>query len=324
MQIHREQFLRYCVGSAATLGLPKSVLSKLEQALSVEGLVQPKVIWLNGANCCGCTLSLTNLFNKANPTATTDSLFDTIDHNFHPSLMVKADNLTIEQLANITEGNFILAVDGGIPTAYNGYGCMLWTDQGEEVTVKEAVQMLAPKAAVVLAIGTCASFGAVPFDDPNQTDIVSVGELTGVTTVNIPGCPTHPDWIVWTLAHLLSGETLQTDDHHRPIELYGTPTHEHDAGKEELNSTQNALQFTKVAWSTTASLLEVKGRGLAGHIVTIYNVDSGALLGAVPVSKSGRWTFRHKNPSPIPLRLLAKIGDETVFSEVAKAAFISH
>ncbi len=324
MQIHKQQFLRYCVRSAATLGLPTSVLGKLEQALAAEGLLLPKVIWLNGANCTGCTLSLTNLFNEKNPTDITDSLFNTIDQNFRPSLMVEADDLTTKQLTDAAQGNYILAVDGGIPTAYNGYSCLLWTDREEEVTIMEAVQMLAPNAATVLAIGTCASFGGMPSDDPNPTGIVSVSELTGVATVNIPGCPTHPDWIVWTIAHLLSGETLQTDDHNRPVELYGTPIPKHHTDNEEPDSSNNSLQFTKVAWSTKTALLEVKGKGHAGHIVTIYNVDSGALLGAVSVNLSGRWKLRHKNPSPIPFRLLAKIGNETVFSEVAKAPGITH
>ena len=47
MRIERRQFLKYCVGSAAALGLPMTVLGKLEQALASDAVSLPKVIWLN-------------------------------------------------------------------------------------------------------------------------------------------------------------------------------------------------------------------------------------------------------------------------------------
>lgn len=87
MRIHRRQFLKYCVGSAATLGLPLTVLGKLEQALAAGGTGLPKVIWLNAANCTGCTVSLSNLFSETGPTDIADLLTNTIDLIFHPTLM---------------------------------------------------------------------------------------------------------------------------------------------------------------------------------------------------------------------------------------------
>ena len=237
MQIQRRQFLKYCIGSAAALGLPMTVLGKLEQALAAPGDPLPKVIWINAANCSGCTVSLANLFSTSGPTDIVDLLVNTIDLTFHSTLMGAAGDLAIQQLKETTQGSYILAVEGGVPTAFNGHTCMLWTEVGKDVTAMEAVQMLAPNAAAILSIGTCASYGGMPAGDPNPTGIVSVSELTGLTTVNIPGCPTHPDWIVWTIAHLLSGVMPQLDSHNRPLELYGTEIHkvcprkEHDEAK---------------------------------------------------------------------------------------------
>lgn len=207
------------------MGLPMGVVGKLEEAMAANGPELPKVIWLNGANCSGCTVSLANLFSDTGPADVADLLFNTIDLAFHPTLMAAAGDLAVQQLNDTAAGNYILAVDGGIPTAFGGNTCLLWTDGDKEVTALEAVEMLAPNASAVLSIGTCASYGGIPAGNPNPTGIVSVEELIGSKTINIPGCPTHPDWIVWTVAHLISGQTPQLDDRNRPSALYGTKIH---------------------------------------------------------------------------------------------------
>lgn len=226
MRIHRRQFLRYCVGSAAALGLPMTVIGKLEKAMAADSNTLPKVIWLNGANCTGCTVSLSNLFSSTGPTDIADLLFNTIDLAFHSTLMSAAGDLAVQQIYDATQGSYILVVEGGIPTAFGGHTCLLWSEGGRDVTAMEAVKSLAPNAAAVLSIGTCASYGGIPAAGANPTGVVSVGQLAGVNTVNIPGCPTHPDWIVWTIAHLLAGETLQLDSRGRPSALYSRSVHD--------------------------------------------------------------------------------------------------
>jgi hydrogenase small subunit len=179
---------------------------------------------LNGANCTGCTVSLANRFSSQAPTDIADLLVNTIDLVFHPNLMGASGDLAVENLIQATTGDFILAVDGGIPTAFGGATCMVWTENGHEVTALEAVRALAPKAKAVLSIGTCASFGGIPAGNPNPTGIRSVREASGRSTINIPGCPTHPDWIVWTIAQLLTGATVSLDSFGRPATLFGPET----------------------------------------------------------------------------------------------------
>jgi len=222
MRVDRRQFLKYCLGSAAVLGLPISVITRLESAQAAD---LPKVIWLNAANCTGCTVSLANLFSDSGPVDIADLLINTIDLTFHPTLMGAAGDLAVQQLLDTAAGSYILAVEGGIPTAFGGHACMLWTQNGHDVTALEAVQTLAPDAAAVLSIGTCASYGGIPAGNPNPTGIVSVSEASGVATINIPGCPSHPDWIVWTIANLLAGVVPQLDGSGRPQELYGRAVH---------------------------------------------------------------------------------------------------
>jgi len=230
--VSRRDFMKYCIGSAAVLGLNLSVLGKLEKALAAGDF--PPIIWLNGANCTGCTVSLANLFSNNDGTKdVADLLINTINLAFHPNLMGAAGDLAVAQLKSATQGAFVLAVDGGIPTAFGGRTCMLWTEDGREITALEAVRDLAPKAAAVLSIGTCASFGGIPAGNPNPTGIQSISRISGVSTVNIPGCPSHPDWVVGTIAQLLAGESPSLDSDGRPKAFFGQKIHERCPRKEE-------------------------------------------------------------------------------------------
>lgn len=225
--IDRRSFLKYCITSATVLGLDGSVVAKLEAALAKNGEGLPTVIWLACANCTGCTVSLANLIGGDAPTDVGDLLLNTIWLEYHPNLMGAAGDLAVSTLNSAAAGDYILAVEGGIPTAFGGNTCMLWTDvTGHEVTAMEAVSWLAPGAMAVLSIGTCASFGGIPKGNPNPTGIVSVEDFTGLPVINIPGCPTHPDWIAWTVAQFLAGASIELDDRRRPRQFFSKKIHE--------------------------------------------------------------------------------------------------
>jgi hydrogenase small subunit len=253
MLIKRRDFLKYCIGSAAALGLDLSVLGTLQKALAADGAGLPKVIWLNGANCTGCTISLANLISDDGPTDVADLLVNYLDVVFHPNLMGAAGDLAVQCLNEAAGGDFILVVDGGIPTAFNGHTCILWTESGHEVTAKEAVLSLSAKASAILCIGTCSSYGGIPAGNPNPTQIKSVSELTGRQTINIPGCPAHPDWIVWTVANLLAGVTPELDDRSRPRQLYKEEIHK--------NCPKKGLGETKIFGEDNKCLKELGCKG---------------------------------------------------------------
>ncbi|MEZ4483565.1 MAG: hypothetical protein R2864_02875 [Syntrophotaleaceae bacterium] len=122
-------------------------------------------------------------------------------------------------------GSFILAVEGASRLFYNGKTCILWSENDVDVTAQVAVNELAAKAAKILSIGTCAAYGGIPAGSPNPTNIKSIKALTGRNTINIPGCPPHPDWIVWTIAQLLAGNNPSLDSAGRPTALYGSTVH---------------------------------------------------------------------------------------------------
>ena len=53
-----------------------------------------------------------------------------------------------------------------------------------------------------------------------------MSQVTGRQVINIPGCPTHADWIVWTIAQLLAGAPIPLDASGRPREFFSRRIHE--------------------------------------------------------------------------------------------------
>lgn len=120
-------------------------------------------------------------------------------------------------------GGHILIVEGAIPTAAGGKYCYVWKENGQDVTMASAVTSLASRAKAIIAVGSCASFGGVPAANP-VTGSKSLGTFLNKPVINLPGCPSHPDWIVGTIVSLLSGQTPALDSSRRPTAYYKSQT----------------------------------------------------------------------------------------------------
>jgi hydrogenase small subunit len=225
MTVSRRQFLELCKNGAAAVGLSAVNLSLLEKALAKPGA--PSVIWLSGSSCTGCSVSFLNRVSNTAPQTTADVLINIINLQYHPTLMAAAGESAarIAQQA-VAGGNYILAVEGGVPTAFGGNVCWAWSLNGTDVTFLEAVKTMAASAAQVVCVGTCASWGGIPAAAPNPAGVQSVKAVTLRNTVNIPGCPPHPDWMIWTIANLLAGTLGSLDSYGRPVGLFGPTVHD--------------------------------------------------------------------------------------------------
>jgi len=219
MMISRREFLKYCTAVAGAMGLNASGLIKLQNVLAAEG--GPPVVWLQGQGCTGCSVSLLNSIYYM---TADELLLNTIDLEFHATVMAGAGDLAVSAAedAYANEG-FVLVVEGAIPTAENGEFCYLWPG----MTALDAVKTFSKKAAYILAVGTCASYGRLIAGEPNPTGAVGVRDVVGQKLViNIPGCPAHPDWIVGTIAHLLTyGNAPALDQYGRPRDFYRRTVH---------------------------------------------------------------------------------------------------
>ncbi|MEI6126129.1 MAG: hydrogenase small subunit [Pseudomonadota bacterium] len=225
MNISRRSFLKYCGTASAALGLNAMDLLRLENVLAdPKG---PTVLWLQGCGCTGCSISFLNRVSASAPATAADLLINSISLAYHPNLMSCAGDSAVDLIKDArAAGKYILAVEGGVPAAFNGFACTAWTDSMGEVTFQQAIKELAARASSILCIGTCASWGGIPAAPPNPAMIKSVKAATGKSTINIAGCPPHPDWIVWTMAQLLLGKRITLDKFGRPRTLYKKTVHE--------------------------------------------------------------------------------------------------
>ena len=126
MTVSRRQFLDFCKNAAAAVGLSTVQLGQLEKALANPN--GPSVIWLSGSSCTGCSVSFLNRISTTGPQTAADVLVNVINLQYHPNLMAAAG----ESAARVAQeamnrGGYILAVEGGVPTAFGGNTCWAWT-----------------------------------------------------------------------------------------------------------------------------------------------------------------------------------------------------
>ncbi len=231
MNISRRDFLKLCGLSAAALGLSSSKFGLLCEALANP--TAPSVIWLHGSSCTGCSVSLLNRIADTAPTTVADVLTGAINLVYHATLMTPAGDPAVAELKRVYDsGQYVLVAEGGVPTAFSGGPCIVYSLHGQETTFQQAVQEMSARALAVVCVGTCASFGGIPASgvlpgSTNPTGIRSVRQLTGRQTINISGCPANPDWVCWAIVQLLlvlngTGSMPELDADGRPVALYAT------------------------------------------------------------------------------------------------------
>jgi len=221
MSLSRRSFLKYCGAIAASVGIDPLDLGLLKQALAnPDG---PAVIWMHGSSCTGCSVSLLNRISDrlGEPATIAEVLTDVINLVYHPTIMALAGEGAGAALKQAYDrGNYVLVLEGGVPTAFNGHCCIAYSFDGEEVTYQQAVTDCVARASAVICAGTCSAFGGIPKAGANPTKVVSIEELTGRQTINISGCPANPDWVVWAIVQLILANPMALDADGRPVDLY--------------------------------------------------------------------------------------------------------
>jgi hydrogenase small subunit len=218
--ITRRGFLKFCSGLATMMALPASMAPLIANAL--ESAKRPSVIWLSFQECTGCTESLT----RSHSPTIENLIFNIISLDYHHTLQAASGTAAEDARKQAMQdhyGKYLLVVDGSIPTKDDG---VYSTIAG--VSNLEMLKETAKGAAAIVAVGTCAAFGGLPYADPNPTGAVPVSALIkDKPIVNVSGCPPIPVVITGVLAHFLTfGKLPELDSSGRPLAFYGESIHD--------------------------------------------------------------------------------------------------
>jgi len=223
--VSRRSFLQLCsvliAAAPAGLALTKAG-SVAEVAAKIGKARRPSVIWLHFQDCTGCTETL---LRTSAPDAA-HLILDIISLDYHETLMAASGaqaEAALRQAMTENAGKYVLVVEGAIPTRDDG----VYMQLGGRPAV-QVVKEVAAKAAAIIAIGSCASWGGIPSSDPNPTGAVGVDTvISGKPIVNLPGCPPNPyTLLAVVLEYVTMGRLPAMDDLHRPTFAYERVIHE--------------------------------------------------------------------------------------------------
>lgn len=223
--ISRRSFLKFCTAMASMLAIPSSAIPALSEKLYHAR--RPSVIWLSFQECTGCTESLT----RSHAPTIEELIFDFISLDYHHTLQAasgEAAELIRAEVMKRSFGNYLLIVDGSIPTANGGVFSTIAGRTNLDI-LKECTE----GASAIIAVGSCAAFGGLPAAEPNPTGATGVSSLMEKAhiakrpLVNLPGCPPIPVTISGVLAHYLAFDRFPVlDEQNRPVNFYGNTVHE--------------------------------------------------------------------------------------------------
>ncbi len=205
----------------APLALRSGQRPRRRDLVSQGPLQKAYLFWIVGASCDGCTIAISgathppveDLLNGRVPGLPRVELVHTV-------LSVESGAEWVENLRLAAEGKldapYLIAWEGSImdeSISGDGYWMGLGEDRetGRQITSLEWLDRMAPGAAAVLAIGTCATWGGIPAAHGNVTNAMGVMDhlgkdyrsTLGLPVINVPGCSPIGDNITETAAAAL-------------------------------------------------------------------------------------------------------------------------
>lgn len=209
--------------------------------------------WLAGMSCDGCSISATGATNPSVEDLLTGSISGlpkVVLHHPVLDMAVGEDFIRPFEMAEkgeldapyvcIYEGSI---ADERIAKETNGYfsamGDQVMQDHNDRpFPTADRLKVMAEKAAAVIAIGTCATWGGIPAATGNPTGSMSVMDFLGkdyrsalgLPVINIPGCAPVGDNFTETVAVILMflqglGPLPEFDELGRPAWLFTETVH---------------------------------------------------------------------------------------------------
>lgn len=218
--VPRREFLRFCALMAGTLALPPSAAGQIARAL--ENRKRPVLVWLEFQDCAGNSESV---LRSPHPPVE-DIVLNLLSWEYHETIMAGAGRraeAVLERVVKEDAGKFVCVVEGAIPMHDGGVYC---TIGGR--TALDIVREVCPKAAVTVAMGSCAWDGGFVAAKPNPTGAVGVKDaVPGLNLVNMGGCPANAVNMAALLTHYLTfGGLPELDTYRRPLFCHASLIHD--------------------------------------------------------------------------------------------------
>jgi len=229
----RRDFLKFCGSVAAMLGLSEAMVPQI--AAAVESAAASKLypaVWLDGGLCTGCTESTAQ---STNPDVA-GIVLDILSMNYMETIMYatgESAEAALKETVEKNKGKFIMIYEGAVMTGFEGNALRI---AGKPSL--EQIKEVAPNAAAILAVGSCAVDGGWVKANPNPAGAMGIGEYLkqeniATPVINLPTCPVNPEWIVamvidvLLLGKLESGQILkELDEFGRPKLIFGQTIHD--------------------------------------------------------------------------------------------------
>ena len=216
--VTRRDFLKFCGSVAAMLGLSEAmvptVASAVEQAAA--STLTPAV-WIDGGLCTGCTESTA----QGTTPDVAQIVLDILSMNYMETIMYATGADAEAALKDTVEkykGKFIMVYEGSVMTGFDGNALRVAGKTG-----LKQIKEVAPNAAAIIAVGSCAVDGGWVKSNPNLAGAMGIQEYLkqeniATPVINLPTCPVNPEWIVAMVIDVLflgkleSGQILKELD----------------------------------------------------------------------------------------------------------------
>lgn len=297
--------------------------------VSLGPMKEVHAFWLSGMSCDGCSIAAVGATQPAVEQLLLGSIPGMPKVVLHHSVLsVDAGEAFMADYHKASRGElgaqFVVIYEGSIAdesmiSETGGY----WSGMGTEeedgspqpVPTAEWLRRMAPHAAAVIAVGTCATWGGIPAAMGNVTNSMGVMDYLGnhyrstfgLPVVNIPGCSPVGDNITETIAAVLLflqgvGPLPQFDELGRPAWLFNETVHrgctragfyEEGTFAEHYGDKECLVEIG--CWGPVVQC-NINKRGAIGHMGGCMNVGAPCIGCTMPSFPDGFAPFYKKPP----------------------------
>lgn len=216
----RREFIQFAGIMAAFIGIDNSAIGQVAKAMATKPRIP--IIWLHFQECTCCSES----FIRSSHPIVADILLDKVSLDYTETLMAASGVQAEEALKHTMtkyKGEYILCVEGSVPTAADGVYCMIGGK-----TSMQILEEAAEGAKAIIAWGSCASNGCVQSAKPNPTSATPIHKLVrGKPVIKVPGCPPIGEVMAGVIVHLLTFDRIpELDKLGRPKAFYSKRVHD--------------------------------------------------------------------------------------------------